>query len=199
MSQKLYVDNLLKENNGIMTSGEAREAGVSYKTIQRMHQSGEIKKLDQGLYFDPKQTEDEFFLTQYKCKRGIFSHETALYFHNLSDLIPQQLMLTIPSGYNTRLLKQKEKYKFFYIAERLQSIGKVTIESPFGHEIHIYDKERTVCDCIKKKNLLDADVVNDALRRYMKLSGADFSKLLEYAEIFKIEDLVRKYMEVHNG
>ncbi|MDW7662189.1 MAG: type IV toxin-antitoxin system AbiEi family antitoxin domain-containing protein [Bacillota bacterium] len=196
MSQKYLVDKLLKEKNGILTSGEAREAGVSYKTIQRMNQSGEIQKLEQGLYMDPDQMEDEFFLTQYRCKKGIFSHETALYFHDLSDRMPLQMMLTIPSGYNTRLLKEKDKYKFFYIDEKLHIIGKTATETPYGHQIFVYDKERTICDCIKKKDQLDADIVNEALRRYMKMPGADYSLLLEYAEIFKIKDLVRKYMEV---
>jgi predicted transcriptional regulator of viral defense system len=196
MSQKYLVDKLLKEKNGILTSGEAREAGVSYKTIQRMNQSGEIQKLEQGLYMDPNQMEDEFYLTQYRCKKGIFSHETALYFHDLSDRMPLQMMLTIPSGYNTRLLKEKDKYKFFYIDEKLHIIGKTTTETPYGHQIFVYDKERTICDCIKKKDQLDADIVNEALRRYMKMPGVDYSILLEYAEIFKIKDLVRKYMEV---
>ncbi|MCD4715020.1 MAG: type IV toxin-antitoxin system AbiEi family antitoxin domain-containing protein [Clostridiales bacterium] len=196
MSQKYLVDKLLKEKNGILTSGEAREAGVSYKTIQRMKQSGEIQKLEQGLYMDPNQMEDEFFLTQYRCKKGIFSHETALYFHDLSDRMPLQMMLTIPSGYNTRLLKEKDKYKFFYIDEKLHIIGKTTTETPYGHQVFVYDKERTICDCIKKKDQLDADIINESLRRYMKMPGADYSLLLGYAEIFKIKDLVRKYMEV---
>ena len=131
MSQKYLVDKLLKEKNGILTSGEAREAGVSYKTIQRMKQSGEIQKLEQGLYMDPNQMEDEFFLTQYRCKKGIFSHETALYFHDLSDRMPLQMMLTIPSGYNTRLLKEKDKYKHIMKMKRKSLVYK-KYEEIFG-------------------------------------------------------------------
>lgn len=196
MNQKYLLNQLLEEKNGIITSGEAIDAGISYKTIQRMHHSGELEKLEQGLYMNPDLMTDVFYLTQYRCKKGIFSHETALYFHELSDRTPLQMMLTIPSGYNTRLLKEKEKYRFFYIAEKFHSIGKTVLESSFGHSIYVYDKERTICDCIRKKNQLDADIVNEALRRYMKMPGADFSKLLKNAEIFKIKDIVRKYMEV---
>jgi len=39
-------------------------------------------------------------------------------------------------------------------------------------------------------------MVTESVKRYMKIPGADYAKLLEYAEIFKIKDLVRKYMEV---
>lgn len=196
MTQKDLVRGLLKNNIGILTSKEAKAAGVAYKTLQRMYQDGEIEKLEQGLYMDPDQMEDEYILTQYRCKKGIFSHETALYFHDLTDRTPIQFMLTIPSGYNTRLLKEKEKYKFFYINDKLHTLGRITMETPFGHQVYVYDKERTICDCLKKKDQLDTDLVNEAIKRYMKTSGADYSKLLKYAEGFNIKEMVRKYMEV---
>lgn len=196
MKQKEIVMQLLEERNGLITSGEAREAGVSYKTIQRLHLSGELEKLEYGLYMDPNQIEDEYFIAQYRCKEGIFSHETALYFHNLSDRTPITMMMTIPSGYNTRLLVEQDKYKFFYIDASLHKLGKIEIESPFGHLIEIYDKERTICDCIKKKDQLDTDMVKEAIKRYMQTPGAEFAKLIEYAEIFKIKEQVRIYLEV---
>ena len=114
MSQRDVVFKMLEENNGLLTARQAWENGVGYKNLQRMNQSGEIEKIEQGLYMDPEFIEDKFFLPQYRCQKWIFSHETALYFHNLADRTPFQLMVTIPSGYNTRLLKDKEKYKFFY-------------------------------------------------------------------------------------
>jgi len=196
MGQKDFVTELLKENKGILTSNQAKKAGVAYKTLQRMCQAGEIEKLERGLYMDPNQMEDEYLLIQYRCKKGIFSHETALYFHDLTDRTPFQMMLTIPSGYNTRLLKDKEKYRFFYIAEKLHSIGKIAVETPFGHQVFVYDKERTICDCLKKKEQLDGDLVTKAIKHYLKTPGADNAKLLKYSEVFNVRDLVRKYMEV---
>ena len=196
MTQKDLVNELLKENKGILTSGLAKEAGVAYKTLQRMHQAGEIEKLEKGLYMDPDELADEYLLTQYRCKKGIFSHDTALYFHELTDRTPFQLMLTIPSGYNTRLLNEKQKYKFFYIAVKLHTIGRITVKTPFGHQVYVYDKERTICDCLKKKDQLDTYLVNEAVKRYLKTPGADYAKLLKYAEVFNIKDEVRKYMEV---
>ena len=70
------------------------------------------------------------------------------------------------------------------------------MDTPFGHQVYVYDKERTRCDCLKKKDQLDRDLVNEAVKRYMKTSGANFSKLLKYAEVLNIKEMVRKYMEV---
>lgn len=196
MSQKDMVYELLNRNNGIITAKEANSLGVTNKTLQRMNQSEEIEKISAGLYIDPSRMQDEYYLAQYRCKKGIFSHETAFYFHDLSDRTPVQLMMTIPSGYNTRLLKEKTKYKFFYSSEKLHHIGRTMVETPFGQKVYVYDKERTICDCLKKKNQLDVDLVVEALKRYLTTPGADYAKLLKYAEIFNIRELVKNYMEV---
>lgn len=196
MGSNELVMELIEKNNGIITSSEAKTVGINNKVLQRMEKSGQLERLGHGLYMDPDQMEDEFFLAQYRCKKGIFSHETALYFHDLTDRTPFQMMLTIPSGYNTRLLKEKGKYKFFYSSEKLHSIGEIMMDTPFGHQVHVYDKERTICDCLKKKDQLDVDLVTEAVKRHLKTPGADYAKLLKYAKIFNIKDLVQKYMEV---
>lgn len=196
MSKNDLVLKLLKNNNGLITSLEAKSKGIDNKILQRMEKLGQLERVEHGLYMDSNQMEDEYYLSQYRCKKGIFSHETALYFHELTDRTPFQIMITIPSGYNTRLLKEKNKYKFFYVAKNLHTIGKITMKTPYGNEVYVYDKERTICDCLKKKEQLDSDLVNDAVRRYLKTPGSDYAKLIKYAELFNIKELVRKYMEV---
>ena len=196
MSKNDLVLKLLKNNNGLITSLEAKSKGIDNKILQRMEKLGQLERVEHGLYMDSNQMEDEYYLSQYRCKKVIFSHETALYFHELADRTPFQIMITIPSGYNTRLLKEKNKYKFFYVAKNLHTIGKITMKTPYGNEVYVYDKERTICDCLKKKEQLDSDLVNDAVRRYLKTPGSDYAKLIKYAELFNIKELVRKYMEV---
>ena len=133
MSKNDLVLKLLKNNNGLITSLEAKSKGIDNKILQRMEKLGQLERVEHGLYMDSNQMEDEYYLSQYRCKKGIFSHETALYFHELTDRTPFQIMITIPSGYNTRLLKEKNKYKFFYVAKNLHTIGKITMKTPYGN------------------------------------------------------------------
>ncbi|MBP2027455.1 putative transcriptional regulator of viral defense system [Acetoanaerobium pronyense] len=196
MSKNDLVLKLLKKNNGFITSLEAKSKGIDNKILQRMEKLGQLERVEHGLYMDSNQMEDEYYLSQYRCKKGIFSHETALYFHELADRTPFQIMITIPSGYNTRLLKEKNKYKFFYVAKNLHTIGKITMKTPYGNEVYVYDKERTICDCLKKKEQLDRDLINEAVRRYLKTPGSDYAKLIKYAGLFNMKELIRQYMEV---
>ena len=105
-------------------------------------------------------------------------------------------MMTIPSGFNSRLLKDIEKYKFFYSNKNLYNIGITSSVTSYGNQIKLYDKERTICDCIKKIDKLDSNIVLTAIKRYMSEPGADYSKLLRYAEIFKVRDTIKHYMDV---
>jgi predicted transcriptional regulator of viral defense system len=196
MSKKDEVFELMKKNNGIITSQYAKSMGVNNKVLQRMEKSGLLVRVARGLYIDANQMENEYYIAQYRCKRCIFSHETALYLHDLADRTPLKLTLTIPSGYNTRMLKENDKYEFHYVSEKLHSIGITRIDSPFGHKLDVYNKERTIIDCIKKKSQLDIEIVTVALKEYFNLKDVNYTKLLRYAEIFNVKDAVRNYMEV---
>lgn len=190
------IQQLFEKNNGLITSSLARECGISNKALQYLVKSGEVERIEHGLYMSPDFMKDIYFAAQYRCRKGVFSHETALYFHGLSDRTPICLMMTIPNGYNSRLLKQHESYKFFYSKPILYDLGIVTCETPFGNSVHVYDMERTICDCIKKRKYLDSDLVLSAVKRYMNLDGNNHAKLLNYAETFKIREIVKQYLEV---
>lgn len=191
-----HIRVLFQKNNGILEAKKIKELGISNKVLQRMVEKGYIERIGRGLYLDPNYMEDEYVIVQYRCRKGVFSHETALFFHDLSDRTPLQLMMTIPAGYNTRILKEIDKYKFFYCKQDTYEVGITQGQTVYGNQIILYDKERTICDCIRKKDKLDTDLVVMAVKKYMKEPGADFAKLLRYAEIFNIREKVKQYMEV---
>jgi predicted transcriptional regulator of viral defense system len=190
------IHDLFQQNNGILEAKQVVTFGIDNKVLQRMAAKGVIERISHGLYLDADFMQDEYVLAQYRCRKGVFSHETALYFHGLSDRTPLQLMMTIPTGYNTRLLSETEKYKFFYCKKDLYEIGITKTQTIYGNVIKLYDKERTVCDCIRKKDKLDTDMVVMAVKKYMKEPATDFTALLKYAELLNIREQVRQYMEV---
>ena len=196
VKMKETITEILKENNGILKASDARLAGISYKELQRLAEAGLLERISHGLYISASDIADDYLVAQHKCGKGVYSHETALYLLGLSDRVPLQLMMTIPSGYNTTLLKDKTTYRFFYCKPELHVVGVSMLASPHGNDLRVYDRERTLCDCIKRKNALDSDLVLTAIKRYMRESRSDLAKLLDYAETLKIRDTVRQYMEV---
>lgn len=195
MNKKII--QMIASNNGMINTEEAKQNNISLKRLQRLEADGELERVAQGLYLHKDFMVDPFYLVQYRSSKSIFSHATALYLHRLSDENPNILTMTVPSDWNTPLIKQKERYEFYYYKEELWLIGQEEIISPFGHLIKTYNKERTICDCIINIDKIGRDVVLKAVKEYMEdIEKRDIVKLYRYAEKFNIKEKVRIYVEV---
>lgn len=195
MKQEDKALTLLESNNGYLTTKTAKDNGINTATLTRMEKRGLIERAAHGLYVGMDIIPDPFYVAQYRCPKGVFSHETALFFNDLSDRMPLQLMMTIPSGWNTRLLLNDDVMVFYNKAEYM-GIGAKEAVTPYGLSVTVYDTERTLCDCLRSIDKLDKDLVLTALKRYMKNPAGDKAKMLEFATMFKIRDIVMRYMEV---
>jgi predicted transcriptional regulator of viral defense system len=185
----------MKNHEGYLTAREARENGVSNLTLARLAERGLIERAAYGLYIGPDVFPDLFRIAQYRCPKGVFSHETALFLHGLSDRDPLRLMMTIPSGWNSQMLTN-ENFLFFYGNPKTMALGACEMETHSGANVRTYDVERTLCDCLKSIDRLDRDLVLTALRRYVKSNGRNNAKMLEYASALKIRDVAYRYLEV---
>lgn len=140
---------------------------------------------------------DEFALLQSRCKKGIFSYGTALYFHGLSDRFPQMISMTVPKNYNVFYLKEELLHvEFHRIKPSLWDIGIIEINSPQGGKIKIYNKERCICDIIRNRKRTDPQIFTQALKGYFASKDRDNIQLIEYAKKFHIENKVQEYMEI---
>jgi len=193
VTEKIFF--LIKQYGGYLTSKKAKENGIENKTLQYMTKRGLIERAAHGLYIDADIFPDPFYITQYRCPRGIFSNETALFLHNFSDRDPIRLMMTIPSGWNSQMLTD-DNMQFFYSKPKIMELGVCEVYTPSGLKVKVYDIERTLCDCLRNMDKLDRDIVLTALKRYIKSKDRDNAKLLEYASVLKIRDTVYRYLEV---
>jgi len=195
MSQKETTMSLLNDGNGYLVTEKAVSSGVNPVTLKRMEETGMIERVAHGLYIGADVIPDPFFIAQYRCPKGVFSHETALFFNGFSDRTPFQLMITIPSGWNTRLISNDDVL-IFYSKPIYMDLGINEKITSFGHKVSVYNIERTLCDCLRSIDKLDKDLILTALKRFMKDPVSNKALLLEYAATFKIRDSVVKYMEV---
>lgn len=189
------LHELLIKNNGIVTTDKLKSLKLDSRNIKQLTDSSVIEKISRGIYIGTDFFLDDAYVTQLRCTKGIFSFETALYYHNLIDRVPIRYEVTIPSKYNTRLLGDK-KYKFHYLKRELYELGIIELKTEFGNTIKVYDPERTICDIIRSKDLIERNLFVTALKNYASSKDRDTKKLYEYAKQFKIEDTVKMYMEV---
>ena len=110
-------------------------------------------------------------------------------------LIEEIHSLTIYSGYNPSRLTDSG-YKVYTVKKDLLDVGKIIVKNNFGNEIPIYDLERTICDLVRNRSQFEIQDFNTALKTYVSKSDKDLNKLMKYAKLFKIDKIIRQYMEV---
>ena len=83
-----------------------------------------------------------------------------------------------------------------YIKKDNHKLGLKNIKLNDGSYIQIYDLERTICDIIRDRNKIDLQIFNQAINEYMKRKDKNLIALYKYAKVFKLENIIKIYMEV---
>ncbi len=195
MAMPNELQSVLKQNGGIVTTAQANEVGVSNERLRLLVHSGYLERVTTGIYVLPDEFTDKMFIIQLRRPKIIYSHETALFLHELTDRDPINYMVTVPTGYNPTRLRE-DGFTVFTIKRELHEIGVTKLTTMFGNSVTVYDLERTICDCLRSRNNLDIAVVTDAIKRYAKRKDKNLNKLMQMAETFKVTKLLRGYMEV---
>ena len=195
MGERNILDRLLEVQNGYIRLVDAQNEGVSKHSVLDYVRKNEMEKIAPGIYISPDAWEDRLYSIQLRNRKIVFSHETALYIHNLSDREPFAPVITVGRGYNAKHLKDKGIIVHTVRPEWI--VLGLTEEKTFtGNTVRIYDRERCICDIIKNKNRMDIQVFQKALTSYFSDSEKNIHNLMEYAGIMGVSDKVRQYTEV---
>lgn len=189
------LEELIKKQHGTVLSADLDAYEIPRVYLQMMVAEGKLERVDRGVYVSTDSIEDEMFSMQTKYPKLIYSHETALYLHGLSDRTPFEYSASVPSGYKV-VGSVADRFKIYYIRKDLHELGVETIKSSHGNPIRTYNVERTICDLIRSRSRIDVQILNDALKRFVKLKSADHLILMDYARKLKIEAVLKSYMEV---
>ncbi len=154
-----------------------------------------MERISKGVYAYPDTWIDEMKILSDRTAIAVFSHESALQLHHLTDREPEALTVTVPSNYNASHLI-KTGVKVFYTKQELFGIGKIELPSPEGNLVPCYNLERTICDILRSRSQLDKQVFYNALKLYVMRKDKRLDILKEYSEQFKVKQLLSQYLEV---
>ena len=195
MTNAEMIMKMVKENNGTITSAEVTKAGLSRWSLKILVDSGKLERSARGVYILPEIWDDEMYNLQVQFKRGIFSGETALFLHDLTDRTPNRYQMTFPIGYNVTSLKN-ENVKAIRTKEEFYELGIITVSTPAGNPVKAYNKEKTLCDIIRGTSNTDIQIVSEAFKQYATSTDQNIPLLSEYAKILRVEKRLRSYLEV---
>ena len=189
------LQSVLALNGGTVTTVQANEAGFSNERLRLLVKSGTLERVSHGVYSLPDELLDKMYVAQLRRPKIIYSHETALFLHDLTDRDPISYTVTVPTGYNATKLRD-EAFTVFTIKRELHEVGLTKKPTMFGNTVATYGIERTICDCLRSRNQMDLAIVTDAIKRYAKRKDKNLNTLMRMAETFQITKPLRSYLEV---
>ena len=195
MSKTDVLDSLVEEGLGYLKTSDAVEAGISRSYISDYAKSHGLERVADGLYLASDAWPDAMYVIQFRYPQAIFSHETALYLLDMAEREPTKYSITLKAGASTARLA-KEGVKVYKVRHELFEVGLAEARSSAGHSLRCYNAERTICDVVRNRSNIEIQDFQVALKEYVQRKDKDIPRLMEYAELFSVDKIIMRYLEV---
>lgn len=162
---------------------EILEKYGSRRNIDKAIKNKEIYKLKNNVYSDKKYVNPIAVISK-KYPSGIITMDSAFYYYNLTDVVPQKVNLA--TNRNSNKINDDEIIQILMPKEIL-NYGKTQIEIN-GNKVNIYNKERLLIELIRKRASIPFDYYKEIIESYRQISNdLDMYKIEEYVGLFKNE------------
>lgn len=189
------LDRLLTEHDGMLQTAQVIASGIVKPIFYEYVKKKNLQQVAHGIYVSEDAWVDAMFLLHLRCNQAVFSHESALFFHDLTDREPSKYSVTVRRGYSPTRLKA-EGLSVYTMKPELFDVGLSSGQTPFGHTVPVYDMERTICDLLRSRSRIEIQTFQGALKAYARRKDKNLRALMQYAGMFKVEKILRQYLEV---
>jgi len=124
---------------------------------------------------------------------AVIAVASALSFHELTTFNPSKVHSAIPHEAKPKEINfpPVEVY-YFRKAQYEPGIGQVNIQ---GHNVRIYNREKTVCDMFRYRNKLGEGLALEGLQNYLNQSDSNLNELSKYMKICRVKTVMEPYVK----
>ena len=198
MPQKTYPNYkyIFQTHNGILRASTAIDLGIPKHILYKMTEDGELIREARGIYrlseTEPLGNPDLVQISL-RVPRAVICLISALYFHELTTQIPHQIHFALPRDVKTPKIDYPPIHAYHFSTASYQA--GITEKSVDGVKTKIYDREKTIADSFKFRAKIGIDIALEALKDYMREANPNISLLMKYAEINRVKNIMRPYLE----
>lgn len=191
------IQRVFKSGNGYARTKDILAAGIYNIYLDKLLEDGKIEKIKRGLYRWVGMNETSYQSIVDVSKSilgGVICLLSALSFYNLTTAKPMEVSIAV--GKKRKVVKPEyPPSKIYYFMDDVFKTG--VVEQRISNiSVLMYDKEKTICDCIRYRNQIGIDIIKESLKEYLKNSNRNLELLMKYAEICKVNSVLKNYLEV---
>ena len=187
---------LIEEKGGIIRTAEALQSGIHPRTLYYLRDTGILEQISRGVYRLAEQepiSNLDFVTVAMRFPKAVICLVSALSYHEITSQVPHAVSIAIAKGAETPRIDSPPLFVHRFSGKSLISgVEEIVVD---GVAVRIYSPEKTLADCFKFRNKIGMDVVLEALRLYKSRKSFNLEALLKYAEICRIEKIMKPYLE----
>jgi predicted transcriptional regulator of viral defense system len=175
---------------------DALRAGINRRTLYSMRDEGVVEQLSRGTYrlaSLPELAQPDLVTVATRIPQGVICLISALAFHELTTQIPHAVDVAVARGTEEPRLDYPPIHLYWFSGKAFTA-GVEMVPSD-GMNLRVYCAEKSIADAFKYRNKLGLDVALEALSSWLKQRGAGVERLLEFARICRVEQVIRPYLE----
>jgi predicted transcriptional regulator of viral defense system len=188
---------VFRKRGGVLRTNQALELGIHPRDLYGMVAEGHLERVARGVYrlaeLPPLSTPDLAAVAA-RVPNGVICLISALSFHDMTTQIPHEVHLAVDRrSWSSPRIEYPPIRVYRYTGQAFtEGIEEHRIDE---FTIRIYSPEKTVADCFKFRNKVGLDVALEALKFYRERRKLRVDKLLKYAQVCRVENVMRPYLE----
>jgi predicted transcriptional regulator of viral defense system len=194
-----YIKSTHKQNNDMLIKrSELDELKIYQNDITELMNKGYIEKIRQGWYqvIQSENAKSEAALIAALFPDGVICMHTALFHFGYSDRTPLDWDIAIDRNASKSRFKLDYPYIKPYYMEKKHLAYGITEADFEDCRMHIFDRDRLLCECIRNESSMDKETYNKAIQAYINDSKKCISNLIEYAKRRNILNKVKNRIGV---
>ena len=190
------VFGIIINAGGVARTANFNTAGYANYAVSDMCRRGLISRVRSGYYTLPEQDQREEEAIAQLFPDGIVCYDSALFHYGYSDKTPLKWHLAFPrTATRSRFKIDNPPIRNYMVQQNILELG-ATVDDFSGVPLRIYDRERTICDCFKRRSQMDSEMFAKAVTAYAGDEKKNLGNLSQYAKKLRVYTKVTELMEV---
>jgi predicted transcriptional regulator of viral defense system len=190
------ICGIINAAGGVARTADFNNAGYPNYAVSDLCRRGVIERVRNGYYSLPGQDEREEETVARLFPDCVVCFESALFHYGYSDKTPLEWHLAVRrNATRSRFRIGYPPIRSYMVSDKFFALGVVP-EDWGGVTLRTYDRERTICDCFKRRAGMDSEIFAKAVSAYAADDKKNLGNLSRYAKKMRVYAKVTNLMEV---
>ncbi|MBR2693513.1 MAG: type IV toxin-antitoxin system AbiEi family antitoxin domain-containing protein [Thermoguttaceae bacterium] len=183
--------------NELIRIGELPKKGLSRYMVYKLLAAGKLERVSRGVYRavsgDEFDVHPDIVDVVSRKPDAVLCLVSALDWYGLTTRIPFRVSIAVRRGCYLPADMPDAQIYYFSDASLKEGVRIVYIDR---RRVKITTPEKTIADCFKFRNRLGMETVLEALRLYRRQMEFKPDKLMEFAKVCRVANVIRPYLEM---